>query len=139
MSHSLRTCGVQDSSFPCPSLSPRVCSDSCPLSQWCYLTISSSANCFSFCLQSFPASRSFQMSRLHIKWSNYWSFTFSISPSNEYSGWIYFRFDWLDLLTFQRTLKSHFPSATIQKHQFFHAQPLWTPLTSIRLLEKPEI
>ena len=45
-------------------------------------------------------------SALHIRWSKYWSFSFSISPSNEYSGWISFRFDWFDLLTIQRTLKS---------------------------------
>ena len=49
-------------SLPCPSVSPRVCSDSWPVSQWCYLTISSSAGLFSFCLQSFPASGSFPMS-----------------------------------------------------------------------------
>ena len=51
-------------SFPCPSLSPRVCSNSCLLSLWCYLTISSSAALFSFCLQSFPASESFPMGKL---------------------------------------------------------------------------
>ena len=50
--------------FPCPSPSPRVCSNSCPLSRWCYLTISSSTASFSFCLQSFPASGSFPMRRL---------------------------------------------------------------------------
>ena len=55
--------GLQHSRLPCPSLSPRVCSNSCPLSQWCYLTISSSATLFSFCLQSFPASESFPMNQ----------------------------------------------------------------------------
>ena len=45
-------------------------------------------------------------SALHIRWPKYWSFSFSISPSNEYSGLIYFRIDWLDLLAFQGTLKS---------------------------------
>ena len=49
---------------PCPSLIPRACSDSCPLSQWCYPTISSSVALFSFCLQFFPASGSFPMSQL---------------------------------------------------------------------------
>ena len=48
--------GLQHTMLPCPSLSPKVCSNSCPLSQWCCLTISSSAALFSFCLQSFPAS-----------------------------------------------------------------------------------
>ena len=54
--------GLQHTRLPCPSLSPRVCSDSS--SQWCYLTISSSATLFSFCLHSFPASGSFPMSWL---------------------------------------------------------------------------
>ena len=56
--------GLQNTRLPCPSLSPRVCSNSCPLSWWCFLTISSSFAAFSFCLQSFPASRSFSVSQL---------------------------------------------------------------------------
>ena len=79
---------------PCPSPTPRVYSKSCPLCQWCHPTISSSVIPFSFCLQSFPASGSV----LCIRWPKYWSFSFSISPSNEYSGLISFRMDWLDLL-----------------------------------------
>jgi len=69
------------------SMFPRVGSGSCPLSRWCYLTISSSSALF--CLQSFPASGSFPMSQL--RWPKYWSFSFSISPSNEYSGLISFK------------------------------------------------
>ena len=57
---------------------------------------------------------------LRIRWPKYWSFSFSISPSNEYSGLISFRIDWLDLLEVQGTLKSLF-SITVQKHQFFSA------------------
>ena len=53
--------------LPCSSLSPRVCSNSCPLSQWCHPAISSSAALFSFCLQSFPASGSFPMSQLLLE------------------------------------------------------------------------
>ena len=56
--------GLCHARLPCPSLSPRVCSNSYPLSQWCYLTISPYAIPFSFCLQSFPISGSFPMSRL---------------------------------------------------------------------------
>ena len=56
--------GLQHARLPCPLLSPRVCSNSCPLSQWCYLTISFSATRFSSCPKSFPASRSFPMSWL---------------------------------------------------------------------------
>jgi len=91
------------SRFPVLPPSPTVCSNSCPLSQWCCLTFSSSAAPFSFCLQSFPASRSFPMSH---RWPKYWSFSFSISPSNEYSGLISFSIDWLDLLAVQGTLKN---------------------------------
>ena len=64
MSDSLWPHELQHARLPCPSLSPRVCSDSHPLSQWCCLTISSSAACFSFCLLSFPASGSFPVSWL---------------------------------------------------------------------------
>ena len=60
-------------------------------------------------LSIFPSIRVFSSeSVLHIRWSKYWSFSFSISPSNEYSGLISFRMDWLDLLAVQRTLKSLF-------------------------------
>ena len=90
----------------CPPLSPRVCSNSCPLSRWCNLTISSSVTLFSFCLQSFPASWSFPESAVYIRWPKYWSFSFSINPPNEYLGFIFFRIDWFDLLSVQVTLKS---------------------------------
>ena len=58
------------------------------------------------CLQSFPASGSFPRSWSHIRWPKYWSFSFSISPSNEHPGLISFRMDWLDLLAVQGMLKS---------------------------------
>ena len=64
MSSSLQSQGLQLTRLPCSSPSPRVCSNSCPLSQYCYLTISSSAAHFSFCLQAFPASGSFPVSWL---------------------------------------------------------------------------
>ena len=64
MSDSLRALGLQHTRLPCPSLSPTVCSNSHPLSQWCYPTISSSVALFS-CPQSFPASGSFPMSQLY--------------------------------------------------------------------------
>ena len=86
--------------------SPEVCSSSCPLSWWCHPAISSSVTPFSSCPQSFPASGSFpRESSFHIRWPKYWSFSFSISPSNEYSGLISFRIDWFDLPV-QGTLKS---------------------------------
>ena len=64
MPNSLWPHGLQHTRLPCPSLSPRVCSNSCPLSRWCHPTNSSSASLFSSCLQSFPASGSFPMSGL---------------------------------------------------------------------------
>ena len=64
MSKSLQPHGLQHARLPCPSPSPRVCSNSCPLSQWYHPTISSSVTPFSYCLQSFPASGSFLMSWL---------------------------------------------------------------------------
>ena len=57
-----------------------------------------------------------------VRWPEHWSFSFSISPSNEYSGLISFRMDWLDLLAVQGTLKRVFSNTTVQKHQFFGAQ-----------------
>ena len=91
----------------CPSLTPGACSNSCPSSQWCHPTISSSVVPFSSCLQSFPASGSFsQESVLPIRWPKYWSFRYSIRPFNEYSGLISFRIGWLDILGVQGTLKS---------------------------------
>ena len=80
---------------------------SCPLSQWCHPAISSCVAPFSSCPQSLPASESFSSeSTLHMRWPKYWSFSFCISPSNEYSGLISFRIDWFDLLAVQGTLKS---------------------------------
>ena len=58
---------------------------------------------------------------LHIRWPKYWSFSFSISPSNEYSGLISYNMDWLDLLAVQGTLRV-FSNNTVQKHQFVGAQ-----------------
>ena len=70
----------------------------------------------------FPSIRIFSSeSVLHIRWPKYWSFSFIISPSNEYSGLIFFRMDWLDLLAVQG-LSLVFSNTTIQKHQFFGTQ-----------------
>ena len=78
-------------------------SNSCPLSWWCHPSISSSFFPVSSCLQSFLASGSFLISWLFKLWPKYWSFSFSISPCNEYSGLISFRIDWFDLLAVQGT------------------------------------
>ena len=96
MSDALQPHGVQHTRLLCPSLSPGVCSDLCPLSRWCHPAVSSSVTLFSSCPQSFPASGSFPKSQLRIRWPKYWSFSFSISPSNECSALICFRMDWFE-------------------------------------------
>ena len=105
MSNSLWPHGLQHARLPCPSLSPKVCSNSYPLVRWCHPTISFSVAPFS-CPQSFPASESFPVSQLLTSILKYWSFIFSISPSSDYSGLIPFRMDWFDFLAVQGTLKS---------------------------------
>ena len=100
MSSSLWPHGPQHARPPCPSPTPGVHPNSGPLSWWCHPTISFLVVPFSSCFQYFPASGSLQ-----IRWPKYWSFSFNISPSNEHSGLIPFRMDWLDLLVVQGTLK----------------------------------
>ena len=109
------------SGFPVLHHLPEFYSNSCPLSQWCHPTISSSVIHFSSCLQSFPGSESSNESALRIRWPKYWSFNFSISPSNEYSELISFRIDWFDLLAAQGTLKSLLQHHSL-KASFFCAQ-----------------
>ena len=106
MSDSLRPHGSQQARPPCPSPTPRAHSDSCPSSRWRHPAISSSVIPFSSCLQSLPASVFSNESTLRMRWPKYWSFSFSISPSNENPGLISFRMDWLDVLAVQGTLKS---------------------------------
>ena len=92
---------------PCPSPAPRIHPNPCPLSWWYNPTISSFVVPFSSCPQSFAASGSFQMSQLFVSGGqSVGSFSFNISPSNEYSRLISFRMDWMDLLAVQGTLKS---------------------------------
>ena len=124
---------------PCPSPTPGVYSNSCPLSQWCHPTISS---CHPFLLlpSIFPNIMVFSNeSVLCIRWPKYWGFGFSISLSKEYSGLISFRMDWLDLLAGPPILKSpptpQFKSTTSSLLSFLYSPTL----TSIRawLLERP--
>ena len=112
---------LQHTRPPCPSPAPRVYSNTCPSSQWCHPAISSSVIPFSSCPQSPSSIRVFSNeSTLHMRWPKYWSFSFSISPSNEHPGLISFRTDWLDLLAVQGTLKSLLQHHS-SKHQFFGA------------------
>ena len=99
MSNSLWPHGLLHARLPCPSQTPGVYSDSCPSSQWCHPTIWSSVVPFSSCLQSFLASGSFPMSQLFPSGGQSIGVSASASYSNEYSGLISFRIDWLDLLS----------------------------------------
>ena len=118
----LTFCGPMDCSrLPCPSPTCGVYSNSFPLGWWSHLTISSSVVPFS-CLQSFPASGSFQMSQFFASGGQSTGFNFSISPSSKYSGLISFRMDWFDVLVVQGTLSRGFSNTTVRKHQFFSAQ-----------------
>ena len=123
MSDSLGPHGLQDTKLPCPSPSPEVCSNSGPLR--CMLSNHLSLCRLLLLLPSvFPSIRVFSSKlTLHIRWPKCWSFSFSISPSNECSGLISFRMDWLDLLAVQGTLKSllqhHSSKASILWHSAF--------------------
>ena len=116
---------MSDSSWPhgllharllCPSLSPRVCSYSCPLGLWYYLIISSSASPFSFCLQSFPASRSFPVSWLFASGGQSIGASASVFPMT-LQGWFSFRLTVL-IPSLSKGLSRVFSSITIPKHQF---------------------
>ena len=131
MSNSLQPHGLQHARPLCPSPTLGVCSNSNPLSQWCHPTISSCCPLL-LNLQFFPASGSFPMSQFfYIRWPKYWSFSFSISPSNEYSGLISFRIDWFDLLAVQGTLK------TLFQHYGSKASILWWSAFFIVQLSHP--
>ena len=86
-SHSLRPHGLQHTRLSCPSPSPGACSNSCPLSQWCHPTISSSIVPFSSCLQSFPASGSFPMSQLFTSSDQSIGASSSVLPMNNIQDW----------------------------------------------------
>ena len=99
VSYSRQPHGLQHARLPCPSSNPGACWNSCPSSWWCHPMTCYYVIPFSSCPLSFPAPGSFSNeSVLRIRWPKYWSFSFSISPSHEYSGLISFRIDWLDSL-----------------------------------------
>ena len=132
MSASLQPQGLQHARPPCPSPIPRACSNSCPLSWWCHPTIIILCHPLLLLSSIFPRIRVFSNeSVLCIRWPNYWNFSFSISPSNEYSGLISFRMDWLDFLAVQGILKSllqhHSSKASILLHSAFFTVQLSHP------------
>ena len=120
MSNSLQPQGLQHTRPPWLSPTPGVYSNSCPLSRWCHPTLSSSVIPFFSCLQSCPASESFQMSQFFASGGQSIGVSASASAlSNEYSGLISFKMEWLDLLAVQGTLKS------LLQHSSSKASILW--------------
>ena len=141
MSNSLWPHGLQHTRLPCPSPNPGAYSNSCPLSQWCHPTISSSVVPFSSCLKSFPASGSFPMSQFFTSGGQ----SIGVSPSAlallmniqdwfplGLTGWIFLQ---------SKGLSRVFSNTTVQKHQFFSAELSLQSNSHIHtwLLEKPEL
>ena len=131
--------GLQHTGLPCPSPSPGVCSNSCPLSQWCLPTISSSVVPFSSCLQSFPRSRSLPVSQFFASGGQSIgaSASASVLPMN-IQNW--FPLGWTGWISLQsKGLSRVFSNTPVQKHQFFGAQlSLWfNSHICTWLLEKP--
>ena len=120
MSDSLWPHGLQYTRLPCPSPSPRACSNSCPLSRWCHRTISTFVVPFSSHLQSFPASGSFQMSQFFTSGGQSIGVSASVLPMN-IQDW--FPLGWTGLISLHsKGLSRVFSNTTVQKHQFFSAQ-----------------
>ena len=118
MSNSLQPHGLQCARLPCPSPTPRVYSNSCPLSQWCHPTISSSVDPFSSCLQSFPASGSFQMSQLFTSGGQSIgvSASASVLPVNIQDWFPLGLTGWISLRS--KGLSRVFSNTTVPKNQF---------------------
>ena len=130
VSSSLRPRWLQHARPPCPSPTPGIYPNSCPLSWWCHPALSSSVVPFSSCPQSFPASESFQMSQLFVSGGQTIGVSASISvlPMNTQDwsplGWT----GWISLQS--KGLSRVFSNTTLQKHQLFGAQPsLWSKST----------
>ena len=123
VSDSLQPHGLQHARLPCPSPTPGVYSNSCPLSWWCHPTISSSVIPFSYCLQSFPTSGSFPMSQFFASGGQ--SIVVSASASvfpMKIQEW--FPLGWTGWISLQsKRLSRVFSNTTVQKHRFFGTQP----------------
>ena len=120
---SLRPHELQNTRLPCPSPTPGACSNSCPLSQWCHPTSSSSVIPFSSYLQSFPASGFFQMSQFFASVGQTIGVSASTSalPMNIQDWFPLWWTGWISLQS--KGLSRVFSNTTVQKHQFFGAQP----------------
>ena len=119
MCNSLQPHGLQHTNLPCPSPTPRACSNSCPPNQWYHLIL-----CHPLLLlpSIFLSIKVFSSeSVLHIRWPKYWSFSFNINPSTNIQDW--FPLGWTGWISLQsKGLLRVFSNTTVQKHQFFGAQ-----------------
>ena len=110
--------GLKHTRLPCPLVSPRVCLNSCPLSWWCHPLFL--CHSLLLTLAIFSSIRVFSNELApHIRCPKYWSL--SISASNEYSGLIFFRIDWFDLLSVQWTLKSFLQYHSLKTSILWHS------------------
>ena len=120
MSDSLQPHGLQHTRLPCPSPTPGVYSNSCPLSQWCHQTISSSIVPFSSHLQSFPVSESFLVSQFFASGGQSIGASASVLPMNIKDWFPLGLTGWISLKS--KGLSRVFSNTTVQKHQFFSTQ-----------------
>jgi len=123
VSDSLQPHGLQHMRPPCPSKTPRVYSNSCPLSWWCHPTISSSVIPFFSCLQSFPASGSFLLSQFFTSGGQSIGVSASVFPMN-IQDW--FPLGWTGWISLQSKGLSRVFNTTVQKHQFFRCSAFFT-------------
>ena len=124
VSNSFPSHAVQHARLHCPSPTPGACSNSCPLTRWCHLTISSSVIPLSSCLQSFPASGSFQMSQFFTSGGQSIGASASVLPMNIHD---WFPLGLTGLILQFKGLSGVFSNTTVQKHQFFSTQlSLWS-------------
>ena len=139
MSKSLQPHGLQHESLPCPSPTPKACSNSCPSSWWCHPTISSSVIPFSSCLHSFPALGSFLISQFFVSGGQSIgaSVSASVLPVNIQDWFPLGLTGWISLQS--KGLSRVFSNTTVQKYQFFGTQlSLWSnPHIHTWSLEKP--
>ena len=120
---------LQHARLPCPSPTPRTCSNSCPLNQWCHPIISSSVVPFSVCLHSSPASGSFPKTQLFAWGGQSTGVSASASvPPKKSQDW--FPLGWTGWISLQsKGLSRIFSNTTVQKHQFFNVQlSLWSSI-----------
>ena len=135
VSDSLRPRGLQHTRPSCPSPTPRVCSNSCSLSWWHHQTIFILCRPLLLLTSIFPSIRAFSNeSALHVRWPKCWSFSFSMSPSNEYSGLISVRMDWVGSPCSPRDSQESSPTPQFNLDSLLKNRDITLP-TKVRLVK----